>query len=261
MKLPALINCRSFIAILVMLCTMMFCQSVVFSVAQEQRKNVDPGKSSEAGVDALLAGLSDVQVRQMLLAELKKEAGNADSPESQNLGSPGEIFGDMLGALSSQTDYSERRLQQLWKKIPNIFPDLYKVFLALCPLGTSTFQGAMTNFILVLLFVSIGLLVELLIKRFLLGKYFKLGTNIPKEMSNSNKFFASITKKLPDFIGLFFFFGASYFSFFAFAGISSPLVQLFFLAVLLTISLIRIVSMCLRIPPFSIGSFLSYSAT
>jgi small-conductance mechanosensitive channel len=248
MKPSSLISSHSFIAILVMLCTLMFCQSVVFSVAQENRKDTDIDKSSGAGVDTLLAGLSDVQVRQMLLAELKKEAAHTESPENQNIGSTSEIFGDMLGALSSQTDYSERRLQRLWKKIPNIFPDLYKVFLALCPLGTSTFQGAMTNFILVLLFVSIGLIVELLMKKYVLGKYFKLDTNVLDEMSNSNKFFASITKKLPDFIGLFFFFGASYFSFFAFAGISSPLVQLFFLAILLTISLIRVVSMCLRIP-------------
>jgi len=216
-------------------------------MAREHREDSGIVSTSESKVETLLASLSDVQVRQMLLTELKKEVDDENSPENQNIGGPGEIFGNMLRDLSSQTNDSERRLHQLWAGIPNIIPDLYKVFLALCPLGTSTFQGAMTNFILVLLFVAIGLIAELLIKKFVLEKHFNLNTSDLKEMTNSDKFFASVARELPDFIGLLFFFGASYFTFFAFAGINSPLVQLFFLAILLTISLTRIVSICLHI--------------
>jgi small-conductance mechanosensitive channel len=248
MKLPAFVNRRSFIVPLAMVCVLVFifCQSIVFSMAQEPGKS-DTASASETSVDTLLAGLSDEQVRQMLLTELKKEASNEQSSGNKDIGGPGEIFGTMLKVLSSETDDSERRLQQLWAGIPNILPDLYKVFLALCPLGTSTFQGAMTNFILVLLFVAIGLIAELLIKKFVLKKYFHLDIDDLKEITNGDKLFASVAKELPDFIGLLFFFGVSYFAFFAFAGINSPLVQLFFLAILLTISLIRIVSICLHI--------------
>ena len=242
MKLPANIKNRTFIVILATVCALVLCQSVVYSGARENRKDTDVTSSSGTRIDALLAGLSDEEVRQMLLAELKKTANSEEQKTDQEIGGPGEIFGNMLGALSSQTDRSERRLQRLWAGIPNVFPDLYKVFLALCPLGTSTFQGAMTNLILVLLFVSIGLIAEMLIKKFVLEKHFRLNTENLKEMANSDKFFASIARELPDFIGLLFFFGASYFTFFSFAGINSPLVQLFFLAILLTLSLIRIVS-------------------
>jgi len=196
---------------------------------------------------AMLAGLSDEQVRKMLLKELQNEADAEKLNKPQDIDGSGGIFGEMLRILSSQTDDSERQLQQLWAGLPDILPDLYKVFLALCPLGMSTFQGALTNFILVILFITIGLIAELLIKKFFLAKYFKIDADKLDTMTNSNKLFASVTKELPDLIGLLFFFGASYFSFFAFAGVNSPLVQLFFLAILLTISFIRALSISLHI--------------
>jgi len=237
---------RSSFATFSLLVVLILCQGDVFGSPGNSSSVSTESTGQETKTYAMLAGLSDVQVRQMLLAELKKEAA-AGLTRGDDIGGPGEIFGKMLSALSSQTDNSELQLQQLWAGIPNILPDLYKVFLALCPLGTSTFQGALTNFILVLLFVTIGFIAELLIKRFILTKYFQVDTSNLKQLTSGDKFIASVTRELPDLIGLIFFFGASYFTFFAFAGINSPLVQLFFLAILLTISIIRVMSICLHL--------------
>ncbi len=195
--------------------------------------------------ELLLAELSDEQVRQLLLKELQKQAIEKNTIGTS--GGPANIFDRMLTSLSSNTDESERKLQQLLHSIPDIPSDLYRVFLALCPLGNSTFTGAMTNVLLVLLFVSIGLAVEILAKRFILKKYFTFRPERSEQMSNSDRFINGIAGKLPDIIGLLLFFGASYFTFFLFAGINSSLVQLFFLAILLTISLVRATSIVLHL--------------
>jgi len=226
---------------------MIFCQSNAFGSTEKSSSVSIESGSQHTKTYAMLAQLSDEQVRLMLLEELKKDADTEKLDQNPDAGGPGGIFGKMLEFLSSQTDNSEHQLQQLLTGIPAVLPDLYNVFLALCPLGTSTFQGALTNFFLVLVFVVIGLIAELLIKKFVLAKYFQVDVKNLLKMSNSDKFIASITKELPDIIGLLFFFGASYFAFFAFAGINSPLVQLFFLAILLTVSLIRALSICLHI--------------
>ncbi len=63
-------------------------------------------------------------------------------------------------------------------------------------------------------------------------------------MSQTNRFKASVVNVLPEIIGLCLFFGISYSTFFLFEQTNSPIAQLAFLATLITISLIRTVSIC-----------------
>jgi len=61
-------------------------------------------------------------------------------------------------------------------------------------------------------------------------------------MSNVDKLIGALVAAVPDVIGLFVFFGAAYFSYFTFIWTKSPYLQLLFLSILLTITLIRVVS-------------------
>lgn len=66
-------------------------------------------------------------------------------------------------------------------------------------------------------------------------------------MNQTDRFKASVSNALPDFIGLCLFFGTSFATFFIFEQTGSPVAKLFFLAVLITISLIRTASILLTI--------------
>lgn len=57
-----------------------------------------------------------------------------------------------------------------------------------------------------------------------------------------DKFSATLVSLVPDIIGLLLFFGAAYFSYFTFIWTKSPFLQLFFLAILLAITIIRAIS-------------------
>lgn len=83
-------------------------------------------------VNETLAGLSDEQVRQMLITELKKdiEAEKSD-PLGQQIQGPGAPFERLLGSLDSESAESSDRFKALWQNIPNLFPDIYKVFVSL----------------------------------------------------------------------------------------------------------------------------------
>jgi len=143
--------------------------------------------------------------------------------------------------LSNNTDDREDQLKRLWAKIPNVFPDLYKVFINLCPYGTS--QGAIINILWVFFFISIGFIVEFIFKKYFISKYFTISTETSLPQMNAvDKTVACFAGVLPDLLGLFFFFGAAYLSFFYFIWTDSSFVQLFFLAFLIVISIIRTVS-------------------
>jgi small-conductance mechanosensitive channel len=86
--------------------------------------------------------------------------------------------------------------------------------------------------------------IEQFVKRRVLSQYFLIDTNNLQEMSQTDRFKASAVNVLPEIIGLCLFFGVSYSSFFLFEQTNSPIAQLTFLATLITISLIRTVSIC-----------------
>lgn len=89
-------------------------------------------ESSDA-VHALLAGLSDEQVRQMLIDELRKETTPADSAVKleTEIDGPAAPLSRLLKSLDSGSVDFEHQFQNLLPWTPNIFPDLYKVFITL----------------------------------------------------------------------------------------------------------------------------------
>jgi len=78
----------------------------------------------------MMAGLSDEQVRQMLIKELSKDAKNEQLTDHQMMG-PAGIFHRLLKRLSSEHLKTEEQIKLFWAGIPNVLPDLYKVFITL----------------------------------------------------------------------------------------------------------------------------------
>ena len=86
-----------------------------------------------------------------------------------------------------------------------------------------------------------------MVKHRVLAKNFQVDTKKSAEMHQTDRFKASVSNALPDFIGLCLFFGISFATFFLFEQTGSPVAKLSFLAVLITISLIRTASILLNI--------------
>jgi len=92
--------------------------------AGSQKETVQATES----VEHLLAGLSDEQVRQLLIDELKKTS------ETEELSSPGQMKGPafvlsrMLSKLSSGQENNKNQIATLLGFTPDVLPDLYKTF-------------------------------------------------------------------------------------------------------------------------------------
>ena len=101
-------------------------------LAQEAAAGPQDNADSSSSVHATLSTMSDEQVRQLLIEELKEDAAMENQSFSidldQGTGAP-LIW--MLDTLVAETDQSENQLQKLWAGIPNLLPDLYKVFISL----------------------------------------------------------------------------------------------------------------------------------
>jgi len=93
-----------------------------------------------------------------------------------------------------------------------------------------------------------GLLIEFMIRRVFIEKLFlAISENETQNMRNSEKFTATITRVLPDILGIIIFASAAYISFVIFIWTDSPFVQLFFLATVIAITTIRLFSVCSNI--------------
>jgi hypothetical protein len=94
--------------------------------------HAEEGVQDHASTEAMMAGLSDAQVRQLLLAELQKdlEAAAGSDAESSIGGISGPIS-DLLQTLEDESDASEDRVQGLWAGIPGLPADLHRVFVTL----------------------------------------------------------------------------------------------------------------------------------
>ena len=85
---------------------------------------------SGATVEQMMAGLSDEQVRQLLIDELKKEALPADAA-SQQMKGPAFFLDRLLKLLSSGQEDSRNEVKALFSFLPTVGPDLYRVFVKL----------------------------------------------------------------------------------------------------------------------------------
>ncbi len=89
----------------------------------------EPAQSG-ATVEQMMAGLSDEQVRQMLIDELKKEVQPADAAAEQMKG-PAFFLARLLNLLSSGHEDSSNEVRALFASFPTMGPDLYRVFVKL----------------------------------------------------------------------------------------------------------------------------------
>ena len=87
-------------------------------------------ETSGSNIEEMMAGLSDEQVRQLLIEELKKDVA-AEEPAPQKMKGPALLFSRLLRALSTQHDDSEDEVRALFDSMPALGPDLYRVFVKL----------------------------------------------------------------------------------------------------------------------------------
>ena len=89
--------------------------------------------NSGSSVHATLSAMSDEQVRQLLIEELQKDAlaeSHSFTFEPENTG-PGAPLAILLNELNDETGQSDNQLRKLLTGVPNLLPDLYKVFVSL----------------------------------------------------------------------------------------------------------------------------------
>ena len=87
-------------------------------------------EKSEANVDKMMAGLSDEQVRGLLIEELTKDI-EEEEVGPQKMKGPAFLLSRLLRVMRSQHDDSEDEVRALFSSLPTMGSDLYRVFVKL----------------------------------------------------------------------------------------------------------------------------------
>lgn len=103
---------------------------LLFSPQISRAADTADQSSVEQKVDQTMAGLSDEQVRQMLITELKKDA-ELEAPDYDRMKGPAYVFSSILRGLTDEHDQNEDQLSKLFAGMPQVVPDLYRVFVKL----------------------------------------------------------------------------------------------------------------------------------
>ena len=207
----------------------------------------DKGQTSSIAEDEaknLLSGLTDEQVRTMLIAELSRAAH--DQPPENEMKGPARVLNDLLNKLTGEHSDSRGQVETLLAGIPDVIPNLGKVFLQLCPYSTA--RGAMLNIAWVFIFLIIGAVCEWIFRKVFISRLFITTSDLDAgKMDNLGKLYASVARILPDVLGLIIFFMASYLIYFIFIWTDSPYLELFFFASLIAITVIKGIAIISRI--------------
>lgn len=113
---------------------MLFIGSTIFNsgaCVAASDKDQDQASQPVESVEHMMAGLSDEQVRQLLIDELKKTAESEELFSSQQMKGPAFTLSRMLRKLSRGQDDNRNQIETLFSFIPKMGPDLYKVFIKL----------------------------------------------------------------------------------------------------------------------------------
>ena len=86
--------------------------------------------TSNSSVEGMMAGLSDEQVRQLLIEELKKDM-EVEEPAPRKMKGPAFILSRLLRVMSNQHDDSEDEVRALFSALPTMGSDLFRVFVKL----------------------------------------------------------------------------------------------------------------------------------
>lgn len=205
-------------------------------------------ETAPAEVTTLVAGLSDEQVRKLLIDELQKAAKNPSAVLAKSsVQPPGIGLASLLDALSSRADVSEQASRALFDAVPRFWPDIYHVLLGLCPYGTPT--GAVENMLWIALFLVVGIIAETVFRRVVHRRLFAngQGAHDQRPLSALERILASMVREMPALLGILIFFCASYFAYFAFIWTDLENLQIVFLALLLSITIIRLFATVSRV--------------
>ena len=90
-------------------------------------------EKSEANIDKMMAGLSDEQVRQLLIEELKKEteAEEVDPDNPDNIKGPAFFLSRLLSIMTRGHDENTDEVRALFGSFSTLGPELYRVFIKL----------------------------------------------------------------------------------------------------------------------------------
>lgn len=92
----------------------------------------ETAESKDTPAESQLAELSDEQVRRMLLDELQADLKPVKEFDAEkDIGGIAGPISNLLKTLEDESDESSARFAKLWESLPEILPDLYKVFTSL----------------------------------------------------------------------------------------------------------------------------------
>ena len=85
---------------------------------------------STDSAEQMMAGLSDEEVRQLLIEELRKEALSAP-PDAQQMKGPAAFLSRLLSLLSAEHEDNKVEVKSLFAALPKVGPELHRVFVKL----------------------------------------------------------------------------------------------------------------------------------
>ncbi len=206
---------------------------------------IDAPPKTDGTIQERIAGMGDEDVRKLLITQMQAESSVKQGVKDEAWGA-GAALDKLLHVLNRNSDSTQKELAGIIDNIPLILQDIHRIFVALSADGTRL--GAFINILWVLLFVGFGLTAEKITSRILRGKNTPFSAdNHPRmsleegSMAIADKLTTALVFTLPSFFGLIVFFVTAYTSYFTFLGKESSFLQLIFLAVLMTITIIRVI--------------------
>jgi small-conductance mechanosensitive channel len=190
-------------------------------------------------VDAILARMNDDQVRRLLIAELQQSAVD---PQAQVNQAPGGLSGAIL-RFESICHLLVNNAHRLVVSLPEV-----PVYLGLALDRLTDFEGPgrfVTMLLLIAVFLAAGLAVEWVFRRATGGLRQRLA-DIPG-MDGPMKFVGALLQAIPDVLGLMIFTLTPLLIFFVSIDRSDRSLRLLFLAVLLTVVVIRLGAIVLKV--------------
>lgn len=190
-----------------------------------------PENYTSEQVEAILARLSDDQVRRLLIEELQKSASdlNVTSQSDKKIG----MLSGFYRSLEDGTGLAYKRMIDVTSNIKSIPADIAS---ALQKLTEKGLYGAL----IMLVIFAVGFGAEVLFRRLTVNFRRKLAS-VPT-MDGFLKFWSAVLKFVPDLLGIIIFALMSLFLFWVFYGASSSLIRLMFVHFLIAIIISRLVS-------------------
>lgn len=122
---------RSIRLIIFCFLTLFICTAVFHGESCEAAGKQDEASQSTESVEKKMAGLSDEQVRQLLIDELRKTAETEEASSLEHMKGPAFFLSRMLKKMSRGQDDNKSQVATLFSFIPRMGSDLYKVFVKL----------------------------------------------------------------------------------------------------------------------------------